>query len=810
MRRLLKIIALVIATLVVVTVAGVYLVLRASLPPVEGALSEPTLSAPVTIERDSLGVPTITANTRSDLAYGTGFVHGQDRFFQMDLSRRLSAGELSEIFGDAALKQDRNARLFRFRHVATQVLEQTSPEEKEILAAYTRGVNAGLNSLGSRPWEYWLLREQPRAWTEIDTILVVHAMWWDLQYRGFQREKLRRVVNSKLSGPDCGFGWKCSLQYLYPGSTKWDSPNITGEPVITVPGVSLPIPPELNIRTKANVTVVQNTDATSPRDRIPPVVGSNSWAVAGSLTATGAALVANDMHLGLRIPTTWYRVRLRMPAQGDTAALDLNGLTLAGTPTISTGSNGHIAWGFTNSYGDWLDLERFSCTEVTDSVLKTPQGEVPLTTVNEVIHVKGAADDVLAVRNGLPGVLFEENPAAKSCRFARWLAAVPAATNIHLMRFERVSSVQEAVDLAPEIGVPHQNLVVGDREGHIGWTVIGRIPASVGDDRMSGRGAWLTQDAHPNIIDPPNGRLWTANTRPVDNLEYQAAIGGDEAFIGAEYNLGARAGQIRNGLERLRGPATPADMLGIQLDDRALFLTQWRELLLTLLDEAALEGRPDLEAFRTLVVEWTARASADSVGYRMVRAFHDQVEVGVWDMIMEGLNISKERPDVPPQFEGPLWEIVTTRPEPLLARQYANWREFLLAQVDLTLTDLRKSCADLKRCTWGSHDPVAIRHPLSAALPVGASLFDMKTLELPGDRDMPRVQDGSFGASERFAVSPGHEAEGYIHLPGGQSGHPLSPWYRAGFDAWASGKALPFLPGPAQHSLTLAPPPASP
>lgn len=141
----------------------------------------------------------------------------------------------------------------------------------------------------------------------------------------------------------------------------------------------------------------------------------------------------------------------------------------------------------------------------------------------------------------------------------------------------------------------------------------------------------------------------------------------------------------------------------------------------------------------------------------------------------------------------------------LLAAAHESWRAFLLAQVDAMLGELQDDCGAIERCRWGAAHPVRIRHALSGGLPLFARFIDMPTLELPGDHDMPRVQLDAFGASERFAVSPGHEAEGYLHLAGGQSGHPLSPWYRAGFREWAEGRPLPFLPGPARHVLTVVP-----
>jgi penicillin amidase len=207
------------------------------------------------------------------------------------------------------------------------------------------------------------------------------------------------------------------------------------------------------------------------------------------------------------------------------------------------------------------------------------------------------------------------------------------------------------------------------------------------------------------------------------------------------------------------------------------------------------------------VADWKPQASVDSVGYRLVRGFHEITSNAAWSMLLGGLQIPAEADRIPPaQFEGPLWEMVTEQPMHLLAKEYADWPQFLRAQVDATLTALSQSCPDLTRCNWGARNTVTIRHPLSRALSWFASFLDMPTLELPGDHDMPRVQDGvAFGQSERFAVSPGHEDQGYLVIPGGQSGHPLSAYYRAGFMEWARGEPLPFLPQPAQHTLTLTP-----
>ena len=790
--------------LVVIALAVPLGLLRASLPRLDGELREAGLKAPVRISRDALGVPTIEAANRFDLAYGTGFVHGQDRFFQMDLSRRLAAGELAELFGQVAVDQDRRTRLFRLRSVAREVLAGASEPQRALLEAYARGVNAGRASLRSRPWEYWVLGAPPAAWQPEDTVLVTYAMWWDLQSEDWGYERLRQEVNARLGGPECSGGWKCALGFLYPERTEWDAPVGTEAPFAPA---ALPPPEALNVRDAHPAPAAHSARAAHASAEADSRAGSNNWALTGRLTATGAAMVANDMHLTLRVPAVWYRARLRVTGMGaGTTALDLIGATLPGAPLLVVGSNTHIAWGFTNSAGNWMSVTRLPCTAVGADDLTTASGRLALAVARERIHVKGGADAELEVKSGPAGVLWQADPQRQSCWFIGWLAQQPEATNLNLMGLEQAATAADALALAPEVGIPHENFVVGDRDGHIGWSIFGRIPNATGPERALGRIEWTTAANQPRLLDPPRGRIWTANARvSVDGREL-ALIGGSDAQHGANYVLGARAHQIRGDLFALPGNLKPIDMLHVQLDDRALFLARWRELLLHLIDDASLRAHPGRAEFRRLVEAWDAHAGVDSVGYRLVRSFRDQTLEAAWDMIIDALGIPPEDDVGPPaQFESPLWQMVSRQPQHLLAREYADWPAFLNAELDAVIAALGHECPELARCTWGKRHVVRVRHPLSGALSALAGLLDMPALELPGDAHMPRVQQVAFGASERFAVSPGHEQEGYFLLPGGQSGHPLSPYYRSGFLAWAHGEPQPFLPGPTQHTLTLKP-----
>jgi penicillin amidase len=375
------------------------------------------------------------------------------------------------------------------------------------------------------------------------------------------------------------------------------------------------------------------------------------------------------------------------------------------------------------------------------------------------------------------------------------------------MLLEHAQSADEALRAAATFGIPGQNFVAADRAGHIGWTLAGRLPLRAAADtlqesteRVVGFTGWLEPAAQPRIEDPDSGLLWSANARVVGGAAAQL-IGNDGM------DRGARASQIR---DRLRGearPFTPAMSLAVQLDDRALFLERWRVLLSQLLDRVQSSGDRTHDEVRHVLAAWSGHAAPEDPAYRLVSVFRDEVAARAFAMLTTPAR--RRAPDfvfeAPGSFEGPVWRLLQERPLHLLTADYAGWDAFLLAALTASET-LPRECRSLSSCTWGTVNTVRIAHPLSAALTVLAPLLDMPPVMLPGgQKDMPRIQGRHFGASERFSVSPGHEAEGYFEMPGAQSGHPLSPFYRIGFEAWALGSAAPFLPGPSAHRFTLRP-----
>jgi penicillin amidase len=776
--------------LVAASIAAAYLLLRASLPQLDGELGSQPVSAQVTIERDALGVVTIAAADRADAAYALGFAHAQDRFFQMDLSRRMAAGRLAELFGDIALDSDRLHRRHRFEAVADIVLDRQPAEHRAVLDAYTAGVNAGLETLPVRPFEYLLLRAQPQPWVARDSLLVVYAMYLQLNDHEGTLDRQRGHLSAVLPKP--------MVEFLYSFAPAWEAP-IDGNIAAPAPP---PSPLEYDLRRLTAGAAAQ------PLARIQSAargIGSNSWAVAGSRTASGAALIANDMHLGLGIPNTWYRVHIKF---ADPSPSDLVGVTLPGVPNLVAGSNGHIAWGFTNSYGDYVDLVLVE-PSADGREYRAHDGFRSFRHQAEKLRSASGRVETLNVLGTEWGPLLDFEFGGRRVALA-WTAHHAEATNLRWFELERATTVEQALAIAPVIGGPVQNFLVGDRSGRIGWTLLGRLPVrgSAYDPRApldgtredAGWRGWLAPEAYPRVVDPGDGQLWTANNRVVGD----AAL----ALIGdGSPDRGARAQQIRDGLRGLTR-ATPGDMLAIQLDDRAVYLVSTRRRLLATLDDDAVRGHAARAELRGLVERWDARASITSTGYRLVRDFNANLERRTFEMLTAAVRAAYPGIElqVPRQFSHPVERLLDERPAHLLDGRYADWRAFELDVVDATLAELATQCPQgLAACRWGDYNVVSIRHPLSRALPALARWLDMPRVPTAGDHDMPRVHGPGFGASERFAVSPGHEAEGYMHLPAGQSGHPLSPFYRAGHEAWLEGTALPFLPGPRISVLTLQP-----
>jgi penicillin G amidase len=590
-------------------------------------------------------------------------------------------------------------------------------------------------------------------------------------------------------------------KFLAPSGTRWDAP-IAGEP-IDMPRT--PGPEVFDLRTRP--VPVLRRETFSALDA--PLPGSNSWAVSGVHTANGAVLLANDMHLGLGMPNIWYRL-----SQGWTEAeleREVLGVSLPGYPFVVAGSNRKIAWGYTNSQGDWTDLVVLDVDAADASRYLTPDGARTFIEHTEVIEIKDAPSQTLLVQETIWGPVVDRDRTGRP-RVARWVAHLPESVNLEILDLIKADTVEEAVEAAHRTGLPAQNLVVVDKSGNIGWTILGpvprrrgadgRLPASWTDGTTRWDG-WLASHAVPRLLNPGGGRLWTANARVVSGEPLRLLGDGG-------YALGARARQIRDSLMEIEA-ANPQQMLNLQLDDRALFLEPWHRLMVQTLSESPVaRGSRIEELLRYTRDSWTGRASVDSVAYLMVREWRRHVA----QRVLLPLVASCASADndfaylrIGEQIEGPLWQLVTEQPVHLLDPRYGSWDELFRDAAEDVLKQLvgDDPRPSLHSFTWGARNTFAVRHPISRAGPLLSHWLDIPPRAFPGDNHMPRVQGPGFGASVRFVVSPGREEDGLFQMPGGESGHPLSPYYRAGHEFWAEGLPASFLPGASRHTLTLTP-----
>jgi penicillin amidase len=484
---------------------------------------------------------------------------------------------------------------------------------------------------------------------------------------------------------------------------------------------------------------------------------------------------------------------------------------------MAVGSNGDIAWGFTNSVGDWSDVVIVERTPGNPTMYQTPEGPRAFDVHAETIAVKDGAADTVDVRWTIWGPVIGRDHRDREIAL-KWVAHDPRVLATDAARIAHARDVAEAMQLAAGAALAAQNLVVGDRDGHIGWTIYGAIPRRVGTFEDSADGAWgdvptswasgerrwdgyLGFDEQPRVVDPPDGRLWTANARVVGG-EMLRKIGD------GGYSDGIRAWLIRDRLRQL-DTADELAMFDIQLDNRSVFLDRWRTLFLELLTAKDAAASPLRSEARQLVqTAWSGHAAAESVAYRLVRTFRLTTSRMAFDAITRGLHgVGEAAFDLSTvrRLEGPLWRLVSERPPHLLDPAFASWEAFLLAAVDRTLGDLTAGGRPLAERTWGETNTADIAHPLAGAAPWLARFLSMPPAPLPGDTYVPRVLTPRSGASQRLVVSPGHEARGILHMPGGQSGHPLSPHFGDQQNAWIDGTPTPLLPGEARRTLTLVP-----
>ncbi|KRV50008.1 penicillin amidase [Wenjunlia vitaminophila] len=592
------------AVLLVVGVAGGSFwsvrTVRASFPQTTGQLELPGLSAPVDVKRDGKGVPQIYADTNEDLFMAQGFVQAQDRFWEMDVRRHITAGRLSEMFGDGQVENDALLRTLGWQRVAQQEYDtKLSDETKRYLEAYTKGVNAYLSgrSGSELSLEYAVLGltndYRPERWTPVDSVAWLKAMAWDLR-RNMQDEIDRSLMTTRLNLKQ--------INQLYPAY-----PYARNEPIVSEGGVdpsTEEFDPEYDpedgegddgsgyssMTARAELATVADKLEELPSMLGPSGsgIGSNSWVVAGEHTTTGKPLLANDPHLAPSIPSVWYQMGLHCRDLDDDCDFDVAGFTFAGLPGVVIGHNGEIAWGFTNLGADVTDLY---LEKVEGDTYVYGEDNRRFTTRREKIVVADGKDRTITIRSTVHGPVVSDRedelaqvgqdapaPDAAPDRkdgyavSLKWTALKPSKTMDAVFALNRATDWESFRKAARGFAVPSQNMIYADREGNIGYQapgevpvrgkdLDGRYPAPGWDPEADWQGT-IPFDAMPYEYNPERGYIVTANQAVVDK-DYPYLLTSD-------WGYGTRSQRINKMIQgKLKGGGKISmdDMQSMQLDN---------------------------------------------------------------------------------------------------------------------------------------------------------------------------------------------------------------------------------------------------
>lgn len=808
-RRLRPILAIGATLGFVILAAGAFIIvrLRASLPLLDGRSTLAGLSAPVEITRDAAGRPTLVASSRTDALRALGWLHGHERRFQMDLQRRSAAGELSGLFGEATVAYDRQRRRHQMREVAERAWAVLPARQRADLEAYAAGVNAGVAALGGRPFEYQLLRLDPDPWTPVDSLLSGMAMYFSLQVPGTRPDALRAAWDDALGTRVTEWLW------ADPAATRWSSPN-TGP---TRPPL-LPPPPEvLDLRSPAPTASAPTRRGIAGADPAETLhAGSNAFAVAGRRTADGRAILANDPHLSLGLPNTWYPAHGRWTAE-DGSTHSISGATLPGLPVWAIGSNGHVAWGMTHAAVDSVDAVVVETVPGDPDHYLSPDGPLPFVDHAEQISVRGRPSVTEVVRTTIWGPL-EGTDAQGRPLALRWVAHLPVALDLTLGDLPGARTLEEAVDTGARAAGPALGMIVASADGRIGWVLAGALPLREGFDGRTA-GTWsdgsrrwtglVPPAGHPRIIDPPSGFIWTANALA------DARPSAREIPEDADMDPGLRSSRIRDRLAALsdRSDLSPEHLLAIALDAQSAALLPWRDVLLNHLQASATTPGSERAALAAGLRSWDGTMAVDSVPARVVRSFRQQVAIRALTPFSSRVASAGKGFEpfarswsngVPQNVHEALLQLAELKPPHLLDPRFADW-DALFAEALKDVLRQAREAGGLSRFTWGAVSSPRILHPLSLAVPLLAPFLDAPDQPLPGESDSPRANARAFGASLRIAVSPGAEDQGLFHMPGGVSGHPWARHYLAGHADWVAGSATPLRPDSSSHRLVLQP-----
>ncbi|MCI2959214.1 penicillin acylase family protein [Agromyces atrinae] len=811
-----------------------------SFPETSGRIEVPGLGQAVTVYRDDAGIPQLVAETSDDLFFAQGYVHAQDRFWEMDFRRHVTAGRLSELFGESQVGTDTFIRTLGWRAVAELEWEKMSDESREYYEAYAAGVNAYLDSRSGADLslEYAVLGLQnagyePEPWTPVDSIAWLKAMAWDLR-SNLEDEIDRALLATELPAEE--------VARLHPGYDFDAQPTIVGGSLIPPGGAAAQTgesaETDADARGSRDTTTDDGDDALASSapaapaaassaleslraslDALPELlgpaggeIGSNSWVVGGELTDTGLPLLANDPHLGPAMPSIWYQMGLRCQTVSAECPWEVAGYSFSGMPGIVIGHNATVSWGFTNLGPDVADLyiEKVAGTEyeldgvtrpldIREETIAVAGGEpvqIEIRATERGPLVTGLTDTFGEVASGYPAAA--GLPEGEYELSLQWTALSPGRTPEAIFAMNRSANWDQFRAAAELFEVPSQNLVYADTAGNIGYQAPGTVPVRKSGDGTVPLPGWTSAngwsgtvpfDAMPRLFNPPAGYIVTANN----------AVEQDRRpFLTADWDLGYRAQQIDLRLREhidAGEPITSEMMSAIQSDtfdaNAARFSTVFAELDV---DGDAAKGLALLDG-------WDHRADADSAEAAYFAMF--------WRALLDGM--FADLPDGTAPVGGDRWfrvvdELLDQPDSPYWTNEklgVAGRDAMLASALDAAWTegvDLMGGDSDSWR--WGRLHTLTITNGSfgeSGIAPI-EWLFNRGPWELGGGSAI--VNAIGWDASQGYTVDwvpsmrmvvdlADFDDSTWINLTGA-SGHAFHPNYTDQTDRWAAGETRPW------------------
>jgi penicillin amidase len=769
----------------------VWLTIQRTLPTLSGTVTFPGLSAPVTVTRDLYGVPHIVAANTKDLIAAQGYVHAQDRLFQMFQLRAAGQGRLAELFSPGFVDADRFLRTVGFRRAAEAELAQLDPKVREWLEDYARGVNEFLHTHGdSLPLEFVLLGIGVEDWTPVDTVAFGKLQAWDLS-NTWGDDLVRTDIAAKIGSENIA-----KLFPPYPG----DAPTITG---------SAP----------TGHSALVNAYNRQVRPFLPDMdlseIGSNNWVLSGDKTHTGKPLLANDPHLGVSNPSPWYQVHLTALD----GSLDVVGFGFAGTPGIVTGHNRDIAWGVTNTGTDVMDV----FIEKLDPAGHPGQYQsggnwVPLQLITETIKVKGGEAVTQVVRLTNHGPILTDPflaatvtttptmPYGKSITDVvalKWSALEPGKLFEAAYGFQTAKNWEEFRAALSKWDVPGQNFVYADREGNIGYQMTGKVPVRKAGDGLvaipgwTGEGdwtGWLPYERMPNVYNPPEGYIATANNKPFSDPSLN---------IPGHWSAPWRISRIEE-MIKAREKLDIAYIETMLRDTQSSVAKKWQPVLANLKPS----GEREMQAVELFTL-WDGNLDSGSNSaalyqFTVARAMSETFADELGEELFVGYATTSRSPiralelllDKP---DDPLWDRTDTT-------QKETRDDTLLRALTTATNDMHSAMGDNKDdWEWGKVHRIVPTHPFGSQ-PIIGGAFNLSPEPIAGDMTTVAVAgftayDSGFAVdlhqSYRMIIDLGDWNNSKTILATGQSGQPFARHWGDQYAKWLAFQYNPMLYEPA-------------